>query len=61
LRSYPKLPLTFHEEVQELMNEMAAAYRACNGTSLSVVERQSDGQWLIKICSLTSDEPPLLE
>jgi uncharacterized protein (TIGR02246 family) len=32
-----------------------------DGTSLNVVERQSDGQWLIRICSLTSDEPPLLE
>ena len=123
--------MTFHEQMQELMDEMAAAYRAgdarscaqlfvsdgvlyspfaypakgrteietlhrawtgestgkkltvidasstgnlgwClaaysegdatgNGTSLSVVERQPDGQWLIKICSLTSDEPPLLE
>jgi uncharacterized protein (TIGR02246 family) len=30
-----------------------------NGTSLSIVERQSDGQWLIRICSLNSDEPPL--
>jgi ketosteroid isomerase-like protein len=32
-----------------------------NGTSLNVVERQSNGQWLIRICSLNSDEPPLLE
>ena len=30
-----------------------------NGTSLNIVERQSDGQWLIRICSLNSDEPPL--
>jgi uncharacterized protein (TIGR02246 family) len=125
------LILTFHEEMQELMDEMAVAYRtsdarACaqlfvsdgvlyspyaypargraeieslhrawtdettrkqlivmdasstgnlgwclaayseddatgNGTSLNVVERQPDGQWHIKICSLTSDEPHLLE
>jgi uncharacterized protein (TIGR02246 family) len=123
--------LTFHEEMQELMDEMANAYRAADahtcaqmfapdgvlyspyafpargrteieslhrewtgdgtgkqlavleannsgdlgwclvafsegdatgtGTSLSVVERQPDGKWLIKICSLTSDEPSLLE
>jgi ketosteroid isomerase-like protein len=32
-----------------------------NGTSLSVVERKPDGRWLIRICSLNSDEPPLLE
>jgi uncharacterized protein (TIGR02246 family) len=31
-----------------------------NGTSLSVVELQPDGKWLIRICSLKSDEPPLL-
>jgi uncharacterized protein (TIGR02246 family) len=31
-----------------------------DGTSLSVVERQTDGQWLIRICSLNSDEPPPL-
>ena len=32
-----------------------------NGTSLSVVERQPEGQWLIRVCSLNSDEPPLHE
>jgi ketosteroid isomerase-like protein len=32
-----------------------------NGTSLNVVERQPSGEWLIRICSLSSDEPPLLE
>jgi ketosteroid isomerase-like protein len=32
-----------------------------NGTSLSVVELQPDGKWLIRICSLNNDEPPLLE
>jgi hypothetical protein len=32
-----------------------------NGTSLSVVELQPDGKWLIRICSLNCDEPPLLE
>jgi hypothetical protein len=31
-----------------------------NGTSLSFVKLQPDGKWLIKICSLTSDVPPLL-
>ena len=123
--------LTFHEEIQELMDQMANAYRAAdahscaqmfvpegvlyspyavpaqgrteieslhriwtgegtgkqlkvleadnsgnlgwclvaysegdatgNGTSLCVVERQPNGKWLIRICSLSSDEPPLLE
>jgi ketosteroid isomerase-like protein len=121
--------LTFHEEMQQLMDEMAVAYRAgdahscaqmftpngevyspyafpargrneieslhrdwtgtgtgkqlivkeasssgtlgwCltaysevdatgNGTSLSVVELQPNGTWLIRICSLSRDEPPL--
>jgi ketosteroid isomerase-like protein len=32
-----------------------------NGTSLNVVELQPNGKWLIRICSLSSDEPPLLE
>jgi ketosteroid isomerase-like protein len=32
-----------------------------NGTSLNVMELQPDGKWLIRICSLNSDEPPLLE
>ena len=32
-----------------------------NGTSLNVVELQPSGKWLIRICSLSSDEPPLLE
>jgi hypothetical protein len=32
-----------------------------NGTSLGIVELQPDGKWLIKICSLTSDEPPRLD
>jgi uncharacterized protein (TIGR02246 family) len=31
-----------------------------NGTSLNVMERQPNGQWLIRICSLNSDQPPLL-
>ncbi len=26
-----------------------------NGTSLSILERQADGQWLIRICMLNSD------
>jgi uncharacterized protein (TIGR02246 family) len=34
---------------------------AGNGTSLNVVERQPSGKWLIRICSLNSDKPPLLE
>ena len=29
------------------------------GVSLNVLERQSDGQWLIKMCSLNDGEPPL--
>ena len=32
-----------------------------NGTSLNVVELQPDGKWLIRICSLNCDEPPLLK
>jgi ketosteroid isomerase-like protein len=32
-----------------------------NGTSLGVVELQPNGTWFIRICSLSSDEPPLLE
>ena len=32
-----------------------------HGTSLNVVEQQPDGKWLVRICSLNSDEPPLLE
>jgi ketosteroid isomerase-like protein len=32
-----------------------------NGTSLNIVELQPDGKWLIRICSLNSDEPPLRE
>lgn len=28
------------------------------GTSLSVFERQPDGQWLIRICSLNAGDPP---
>jgi uncharacterized protein (TIGR02246 family) len=31
-----------------------------HGTSLNVVELQPNGNWLIRICSLCSDEPPLL-
>jgi uncharacterized protein (TIGR02246 family) len=30
------------------------------GTSLNVVELQPSGKWLIRICSLNSDEPPLI-
>lgn len=32
-----------------------------DGTSLSILERQPGGEWLIRICSLSSDTPPLLE
>jgi hypothetical protein len=32
-----------------------------NGTSISFVELQPNGKWLIRICSLNSDEPPLHE
>ena len=28
-----------------------------NGTSLSILERQANGQWLIRICMLNSDAP----
>lgn len=28
-----------------------------SGTSLCIVERQPDGGWLIRVCSLNSDEP----
>ena len=34
---------------------------ADNGTSLNVLERQPSGKWLIRICSLSSDDPPLLK
>jgi uncharacterized protein (TIGR02246 family) len=30
-----------------------------NGTSLSTLMRQSNGSWLIRMCSLNSDVPPL--
>lgn len=29
------------------------------GTSLSSLERQPDGGWLIRVCALSEDEPPL--
>ena len=28
-----------------------------DGTSLNILDRQIDGNWLIRICSLNSDEP----
>ncbi|TIM63805.1 MAG: hypothetical protein E5Y60_24265, partial [Mesorhizobium sp.] len=28
-----------------------------NGTSLNVFERQPDGRWLIRVCSLNSSDP----
>ncbi len=34
-------------------SEAAGAY---GGTSLSVLERQGDGTWLIRMCSLNADE-----
>lgn len=30
-----------------------------NGTSLNILARQPDGRWLIRICSLSADAPPL--
>ena len=32
---------------------------AGNGTSLCTLVRQSDGEWLIRLCSLNSEIPPL--
>lgn len=31
---------------------------AGGGTSLSVFERQSDGRWLVRMCSLNAGNPP---
>jgi hypothetical protein len=52
--------LTFKEEMQGWMNEMARAYRAGDAHACAQMFAP-DGQWLIRVCSLTSDEPPLLE
>ena len=32
-----------------------------DGTSLNVVELQPGGKWLIRVCSIRADAPPLLE
>lgn len=32
-----------------------------DGKSLGVLRRQPEGRWLISHCSLTSDDPPLLD
>ena len=46
------------DDVAWALAEFSEGKATGEGTSLSVFERQADGRWLIRMCSLNASNPP---
>lgn len=46
------------DDVAWALSEFREGKATGEGTSLCVLERQSDGRWLIRMCSLNASNPP---